>query len=216
MNLYLLDPTSRTASNIKQFERKHKTNVIVQQIDIGTHAIILADGTPDDLACCTIAHYLNGERTAGIMKPKNYRLETAIKELPFGPHIRSFLVIMDQEAKSVEEAFGAVESQLKQKGCNSSERMDPRVRVYKCDLGTQFSVTVVLNGLDTCQTKNHSIEDHLLESAGQRIVNNNSKDTWDKLPQDKKDEVIGQLLQPTKALETFPQQVLGFKTFLAE
>jgi hypothetical protein len=72
MKLYPLEPSSRLATNIVRISKRIMMNVLIKGVDTSDSdcLVVIGDRTPDDIAFSIIAFHLNGDKIAGIVKPK--------------------------------------------------------------------------------------------------------------------------------------------------
>jgi len=208
MKLSFLDPTSKLATNITNFSRKFRLNVITRTPVETPSLAIITDGTPDDLVFAMISHRLDGDKTIAVLKPNIGTRDGAIDLIPtyLQPHTKNILLIMDQESEPLEILFERCLRKLREKGWKNTENHGKRLKVYKCELGNkEFAVILAINGVDDVATDNHCIEDHLVKFVGLECEGD-SKAAWNSLPRTEKEEVFKNLLE-CKDLETvFPQQ----------
>jgi len=213
MKLYPLDPTSRLATNIARISRTLRLNVIVTRVKQLDGLIIVANGTPDDIALSIICYHSNGDKVVGIVKPSGTRL-SVIDVLPMYSRINKIMIIMDQEDQSLDSIFEEAQRKLTSKGFRITNKIDEgRLRIYECEFGGRsIRLILVVNGLDEIQTSKHTIEDHLLKAAqifGIEIDFNfkNSKDAWRRLKS--YHEEIFRNLKERSIIDVFPQQFKG-------
>jgi len=222
MRLSLLSPESRTAINVTRL-RKYgydTAKMIVNWVKSLVALVVLANGTPDDKIVGVLSYHLNGDQVVGVVKPTEKTHLSALYELKVYLNLgfNKILVLIDQEDLSLSNLFTRAENTLKEIGINldAIEEKD-RVRVYQCSLANKkFEIIIVVNGLSEVCTDKHSVEDHLTKAAGIK-VSRNSKDSWENLSLNIREDVFRKLKGKIKEIEElFPQQFYGFKRLTNE
>lgn len=157
--------------------------------------VVIMDGSEDACAIALLLHRLDGKFLASLLRPERLGPDNIGKNLSTYIHRgfkqRAFLMVLDQEDIELEEMWGRVEGSLTDSGITYSiVGGDIRWRLYNCILGgKEFSVGVVVNGLDERYVK-HSIEDHLVELAmleglvKESFTASDSKGRWLKISED--------------------------------
>lgn len=197
-------------SKLLVFSRKYNLKeTIINDTDNLDSIVVLADGTPDDLSFAIISHYLNGDKAVAIVKPNNVTGFAVLDLIPtyLTPHTKNILIIMDQEDNSLEDISQKCNTKLRQKGCHNIIDDKERLKICDCTLGNKkFKVILVLNGLDEINTKKHCIEDHLVKFSGIKCIDS-SKNTWNNLSTNKKEQIYREMLQSNNLANIFHQHV---------
>jgi hypothetical protein len=224
MKLYPLEPSSKLAAKIAGISKRIRMDVLIGNVDILNldTLVVIGNGTPDDIAFSIVAFHLNGDRIAGIVKPKTDRRYGFINVIPLylrRGNIRKILILMDQEYDSLDEIYERIQKDFGKLAPGKieviEEESEERVRIYKGKYGSkEFELILVINGLDEIGENKHSIEDHLLKAAGEVSINvgrfETAKEAWKALSNDQQLKVYKELKAHRKLLESvFPQQVLG-------
>ena len=218
MRLYFLDPTSRAAVNITSLRNSgyETRRIIAWEVKGLDSLIVIGNGTPDDKVIGVLSHYLDGNTVTGVVKPKEKMGLSAIDRLKtyLDSKINKIMVLIDQENRLLREFFDEALERLTQIGIDltvEEEEMN-RLRVCRCSLaGKRFEVIIVVNGLDDISTEKHTIEDHLIKSAGIE-AKGSSKNSWNSLSKNEREEVFRKLKGKRGIIEDlFPQQVIGCK-----
>jgi hypothetical protein len=106
MNLRCLNqPRESIAISLSKWARKLKIPLTTKQTPIDA-AIIIGDGTPDNIVWLILTHRLNGKCTVGLMKPSEFpRFASveAIKTLIKGERVENVLLSVDQEASTLQQ-----------------------------------------------------------------------------------------------------------------
>ncbi len=208
MNLYPL--TSSIAIKIGKASRKLMREVITN-VNIIDSLIVLGDGTPDDIGAAIACHHLNGEKTAGIVKPEKTGLAAleSINSYLQQP-VRKILFLVDQDAQQLDLLFTQAERKLRDKGIHADLKdKDNRLRSYECKSGSKkFKLIIVVNGVEEVTSGKHTIEDHFI--AGRIKVKGDSKTTWQSLNENQRNEIFKELVEDqNKAKNALPQQFSG-------
>jgi hypothetical protein len=223
MKLYPLEPSSKLAAKISGVSKRIKMDVFVKGLNTAdSHSlVVIGNGTPDDIAFSIVAFHLNGDKIAGIVKPKTERRYSFINMIPLylSGKIRNILILMDQEDDPLTAIYERIKKDLERLATGeielTKEETTERVRVYKGSYGSkEFELILVINGLDEIGVGKHSIEDHLLKAAGEVSIEvgdfGNAKDAWRALSNDQQLSIYKVLKDHRKLLESvFPQQVFG-------
>lgn len=218
MKLYPLEPTSRLAVNIAGISRKLRIEVITTKPNILDAIVIVANGTPDDIAFSIISYHLDGEKAVGIIKPSVTRL-SVIDLVPLYiskfRKINRIMILIDQEDQEIDYIFNEAKRRLINKGVSvSCEKEENKLRIYECKIGSKsFRLILVINGLDDVSTKKHTIEDHFLKAAEiflkLKPEFENSKDAWKSI-KESQIKVFKKLKEKFRD-DIFPQQIRGCK-----
>lgn len=215
----LLPLTPELAGSLKGRARKIskqlQQEVTTQPAEFDT-LIILGNGDPDDRALLVICHHLNGAKTAAITKPK-YTRTAVLEHLPTYilhlKNVKNIVVILDQEDDPLNQLNSQIERKLREKTCSHKPiHEEERLRQYDCTLANRnFTLTIVINGLDTPYAEKHNIEEHLTHAATKLNIikpptqKTDTKQLWTKLRQ-KQPQILKTLYtQKTLCQETFPQ-----------
>lgn len=222
MKLYPLEPSSRLAAKIAGISKRIRMNVLIKDAPAQDTLVVIGNGTPDDIAFSIIAFHLNGDKNAGIVKPKTERRYGFVNVIPLylrRGNIRKILILMDQEDDSLDEIYVRIQKDFEKLATGKIEiiegESEERVRIYKGKYGSRdFEVILVINGLDDIGEGKHSIEDHLLKAAEKISMDvgdfENAKAAWWALSNDQQLKIFKELKNHRKLLESvFPQQVLG-------
>jgi len=199
-------------------------DVLVKGVDISDldTIVVIADGTPDDIAFSIIAFHLNGDKIAGIVKPPGRTGLGVSNLIPtyLKGNIRKIEILMDQEDDSLTTIYERIHnSQKKLAECDikiidEEDESEKRQKVYRCKYGSkEFELILVINGLDENPTDKHTIEDHLLKAAKILSIGiedfGNSKEAWNSIEYHH-EKVFKELKARRKILESvFPQQIRG-------
>jgi len=226
MKLYPLEPLGRLATNIARISKKIQMNVLslskgADTPDLDT-LVVIGNGTPDDIAFSIISFHLNGDKIAGIVKPKMAKRDGCVNLIQkyMEGKVRKILILMDQEGDTLSTIYKEIQKRLKKLatgGITVIDEESEKVRVYEGKYGSKkFELILVINGLDEIHTDKHSIEDHLLKAAEKLSMEigdfENSKAAWESLPHDLQLKIFEDLRTHRKLMESvFPQQVLGCK-----
>jgi len=153
MNIRLLNrPTERITQNLDNWSRRLKIPLVTKQTPIEA-AIIVGDGTPDDIIWLILTHKLNGKQTIGLTKPPGWLGLSSINLIPTlikGEKIKSVIVAVDQETNTLEDVWREAEKSLKERGIGFEvvER-GRRVYVFACTYANYALKTlIVVNGVD--------------------------------------------------------------------
>jgi hypothetical protein len=186
-------------------------------------AIILGDGTPDDVVVAIVCYHLNGDKIAGLIKPEGVTGPSVVELIPktyLKMKVGKFAVVVDQEVDypTVEKLVKDVEKRLKSHHVELEilESYE-RLRVYRCKSGgREFELVLIVNGLDEVPVKVHQIEDHLIRAANDIGLDvditkiDNSKVKWLKIDKRHKNEVFRKLVDDRKlTFKLFPQHAKG-------
>ena len=199
-------------------------DVLVKGVDISDldTIVVIADGTPDDIAFSIIAYLLNGDKIAGIVKPKEEKRVDCVGLIPtyLKGNIRKILILLDQEDDTLDTIYERIQKSLKKLAKCEIKIIDKedekRQKVYKCKYGSkEFELILVINGLDDIHTDKHTIEDHLLKAAEMLSIGINdlgdSKEAWKSIEYHH-EEVFKGLKEKRNIVESvFPQQIRGCK-----
>jgi len=236
MRLYPLEPTSRVTINIASASRNFQLDVLITKLSKDQRKslrsiILLADGTPDDIVTAFLAKHLDGENIVAIAKTHRTRLgalgliPTHLKQIK-GTEIEKLFFLMDQEDEELSGIYESASTMLERHGMTVKfqERMSKRLRKYCCSYGgREFTLILIVNGLDEINSSSHTIEDHLLY-AGVKLLGlrelekmmekgiESSKDIW-KTQRDKWESVYRRIRNASidKIGKIFPQHVEGLK-----
>ncbi|MBE0516324.1 MAG: hypothetical protein IBX41_02880 [Methanophagales archaeon] len=224
MRLYPVEPSSKLAAKIAGISKKKlRMDVLIKETDIRTldTLVVIGNGTPDDIAVSIVAFHLNGDKIAGIVKPKTERRYGFISVIPLylKDKVRKVLVLMDQEDDQLNAISERIQTDWKELTKSALEVIESdgeeRVRIFKGKYGSkEFKLILVINGLDAIHTDKHSIEDHLVSAAQQVSIAvgdfENSKAAWRLLSNDQQLRIYKELKAHRRLAESvFPQQVLG-------
>ena len=185
--------------------------------------IILGNGSPDDITYLILCHKLNGKKVVGITKTKEPRYSSidVIIELAERIKVKKYLLVIDQENDDVNTIYREIERILRFRCAHFSiNERSRRLRTYECTRGHRnFTVIIVVSGLDTLNLTRHTIEDHLLEFSktilGENELNNllkitkgDPKEVW-KLIGDRHHEVFKEFLNTKVEVlkQIFPQHI---------
>jgi len=203
-------------------------DVLVKEVatrDLDT-LVVIGDGTPDDIAFSIIVFHLNGDKIAGIVKPKEKKRIDCVGLIPayLKGNIRKIIFLMDQEDDKLSTIYERIHEGVKKIATGKikviDEESEKRLKVYECKYGSkEFELILVINGLDEIHTDKHSIEDHLLKAAELLSIEigdfENSKEAWNSI-KDRHEDIFKKLKKKRKIVEgVFPQQIQGCK-YLAE
>jgi len=156
--------------------------------------VVIADGLPDAIIASLLLHKLDGKWMAGIFRPSQLGFDNIGRNISTYMHRglrqNAYLVIVDQEEASLDDAWRRIEKSLRDYGLSYSEvKGDLRWKLYECRHGTtEFRLAVAISGQETPYQK-HTIEDHLLTLAiikgytdeDEIKKHNNPKDAWENL-----------------------------------
>jgi len=165
MKLYPLEPSSRLATNIARISKKTRMDVLIKGVNIADLdcLVVIGDGTPDDIAFSIIAFYLNGDKIAGIVKPKMEKRYACIDLIPtyLKGNIRKILILMDEEDDPLDTIYERIQRGVEKLATGEVEVIDEeteeRVRIYTGKYGGRdFVLILVINGLDDIRTDKHS------------------------------------------------------------
>ncbi|HUV02341.1 MAG TPA: hypothetical protein VMW67_02665 [Desulfobacteria bacterium] len=224
MKLYPLEPSSKLAAKIAGISKRIRMDVLIGNVDILNldTLVVIGNGTPDDIAFSIVAFHLNGDRIAGIVKPKTERRYGFINVIPLylrRGNIRKILILMDQEDDSLDEIYERIQKDFGKLATGKieviEEESEERVRIYKGKYGSkEFELILVINGLDEIGEKKHRIEDHLVSAAEQVSIVigdfENSKAAWRSLSNDQQIRIYKELKAHRNLLERVcPQQIRG-------
>lgn len=218
MRLYFLDPTSRTLINVARLRRcgYDVRRIIAQSVEILNALVVIGNGSPDDKVLGALSYHLDGGTIVGVVKPRGRTGLSVLDQLKtyVSRRIKKIMVLIDRDDSLLEQLFGNALDRIRGIGINVSHIEEVNnLRVYQCTLGSrQFEVVIVANGLEEVGTTMHTIEDHLTTAAGIQVAEN-SKQSWNSLGRNRKEEVFRRLKeQGNNVIEKlFPQQVCGFR-----
>lgn len=216
MKLYFLDPSSRAAIHVARLRRSNFNvgRIIAESVESLDALIIMGNGTPDDKILGALSYHLDGGKTVGLVKPGKITHLSVLDLLKtyLRPRMRKLMILIDQEDLTLNELFDEALRRMCDIGINASEvEVMDRLRVYQCSLvGREFSVIIVVSGLEEISSQTHSIEDHLAKAAEIQVVEN-SKQSWRSLNRSEREEVFRRLEEKRidEIEEIFPQQVSG-------
>ncbi|RLG49654.1 MAG: hypothetical protein DRO00_09735 [Thermoproteota archaeon] len=229
MRLFPLEPTSRTAANLRRLERDLGLRIIGE--DDVDKIVIIGNGTPDDIVIALLGHARNGKNVLGILKP-TYTGTAAVRAVKgiirTFPKVSKFLLLLDQESNSLESIEERLDREIRESALTviSKEKRGARLIHYSCKLASSgFSLIVSINGLDASPYNMHMIEDHLLEAARMLLGHNeverltrgssDPKDAWKRLHQKYIDVYRHIVNMPKDELEQlFPQQMRGLRELM--
>ncbi|MCP8309241.1 MAG: hypothetical protein H3Z53_01710 [archaeon] len=220
MKLYPLNPNSGLATNIRKISKKLGIKVVATKVEDLDRMVVITNGTPDDMVFAIISHHLNGDKTVRIVKPNGITRLVALdllKKTYLKLKINKIMFLIDQETDPPDQIFEKVKEKLSSMGISiDSERDGHRFRIYECRLaGNKFKVIIVVNGLDDIPIKKHTIEDHLIKIAEIKALEDTKK-TWLKLDQNKRDEIFKMVKDVKTVKYIFPQQIEGCKYLMEE
>ncbi|HIE23453.1 MAG TPA: hypothetical protein EYP68_04405 [Candidatus Korarchaeota archaeon] len=214
MMLYPLDLESRIATNIARISTRLRIEVMALEVERIEGVVIIANGTPDDIAFSIISHHSDGEITVGIAKPRERTGIGVIDVLPSYAKAGRIMVLMDQEDRNIQDIFSEARKKLINAGFRVIKEVEEEMlKIYHCQFaGRSVVVVLVVNGLDEIQTEKHTVEDHLLRASevfGIEIGNfENSKDAWRRM-RNYHEEIFVKLKKSREIEEIFPQQFRG-------
>jgi hypothetical protein len=178
-------------SKLRKIDKQLPQRVLADKVTPTTidSLIVLGDGREDYVVVSLICHYLNGNKTAAIVKPTFTRdgaihtLKTIVK------NYKTIAFILDQEEDELSALSKIITMKLNEIGVKCEEienSVGGRVIRYECNLGDhRFRFVVVVNGVEDVGSHSHKIEDHLVRLAGV-TVQNDSKDTWNYLSEEER------------------------------
>jgi|WetSurMetagenome_2_1015567.scaffolds.fasta_scaffold546312_1 hypothetical protein len=230
MNLNALDTNLGKILNsyARKFQLPSASVLTSQKL---TKAIVLCEGTPDNLAIALAAHRVNGTETSAITKPVN-KLYTKTNTAAFevmslyireNRSLKGLLFILDQENYSLNSISHEFEKQLN-KTVNKYEcfkaELEERLKVYHCTYGERKLVLIlVINGHPEIITHKHMIEDHFLKVGSKLGIIKfpekieDPKEYWEKQTSSQSRDGIVRTLVGNDDLisEFFPQQSRGLE-----
>jgi hypothetical protein len=219
MKLYFLDPTGRSAINVRRLRKigYDTSRIIAQDVKQSVQTlIVLGNGSPEDKVLGILSFHLNGVNIVGMVKPTQSHLG-ALDQLKTYVELKfeKIMFIIDQDDLTLNFLFDEAVKRLQAIGISTrqqetSEELD-RVRAYQCSFSNKtFDIVIVASGLEESRTRKHTIEDHLLCAAGIDNVEN-SKDSWTCLNSDDQEDVL-ELFKDRDLVEVlFPQHIYGCK-----
>lgn len=187
--------------------------------------VVFLDGSEDIRAVALLLHKMDGEHTAGLLKPSDLGPNNVGKNLSTylqkGFKQSVFFLVLDQEAFELEELWSRVENSLSKHGIKYSiERSGDRWRLYACAHGVRkLWIGVVVNGLGQ-QHGIHTIEDHLVELARvEKLVNesptvDDPKSKWSKISKEIQHEVYKRILHSEHTHRLFEQHISVLKELI--
>jgi len=226
MRLFPLEPTSRTAANLRRLERDLGLRIMGE--DDVDKIVIIGNGTPDDIVIALLGHARNGKNVLGILKP-TYKGTAAVRAVKgiirTFPKVSKFLLLLDQESDSLESIEERLDREIRESALTviSKEKRETRLIRYSCKLASSsFSLIVAINGLDASPYSKRTIEDHLLEAAKRLLESNeverltqgssDPKDAWNRLHRIQSKVYKYIVNMPVEELEQlFPQQMRGLR-----
>jgi len=236
MRLYPLEPTGRLALNITRISRKLHIDVLTTGLSEDQKRslrsmILVTDGTPDDIVAAILAKHLDGETIVAIAKTRRTRVE-ALSVIPTyltqirGARIENLVALMDQEDEELNDIYESTSATLEGHGITieSQERMDERLGKYRCSHGgREFTLILIVNGLNAIKSSKHTIEDHLLYAAARllrleelrKMIEegvDDPKDLW-RTQKDRWESVYQGICDASidDVREVFPQHIAGLK-----
>jgi len=217
MKLYFLNPESRAAINVTKLKKcgYETRRIIADWVESLAGLVVLANGTPDDQVLGVLCHHLDGDGAVGVVKPTEKTHLSVLYELKtyLNLKISKIVFLADQEELSIDDLFARAENVIRETGINFEVREElDRARTYQCCLASkEFGIAVVLSGLSEVCTNKHTIEDHLAKAAGIEVTGN-SKDSWNRLSDEEREDVFRKLKGAGSQIQQlFPQQVYGLR-----
>ncbi|RZN37908.1 MAG: hypothetical protein EFT35_05465 [Methanophagales archaeon ANME-1-THS] len=223
MKLYPIEPSSKLAAKISGVSKWIKMNVLIKNVDTFNldTLVVIGNGTPDDIVVSIVAFHLNGDKIAGIVKPKTERRYGFINVIPLylKDKARKVLALMDQEDDPLNAISERIQTDWEELTKSALEVIESegeeRVRIFKGKYGSkEFELILVINGLDAIHTDKHCIEDHLVSAAQQISISvgdfEQSKAAWRSLSNDQQLRIYKELKAHRNLLErACPQQIRG-------
>ena len=223
-------PETSTYRNIIKWSKRLKIPIGLRGVSIKS-LLIVGDGTPDEIVSMLLLHKFNGKegRYVGILKPEYLRLE-AIRSVVTLINQSSFDVVMlflDQEDDDLNELWGRVEEKIGSyftcsryiSNVLSAAEASDRLRIFKCQtVRNSFLFAIVINGLSDFPCEKHTIEDHLVKLAIEKLGLDRkyskdkggcSKDLWNSYSRNDRIEVFNLIINlPVEEVSVFFPQHL--------
>jgi len=182
----------------------------------GEVAIVVADGSPDNVVMALLALRMDHGRVVDLLFPeyKHLSLLDHLASYVDGLGYRKVLVTIDQESYSLNELTDRIASKMSEVGASVLEDRG-FVKVFEYSRGSKRAVFIFcVNGLPNYPSSKHSIEDHLIMLAQRLNIASaqpagSAKSVWSKLSREERLEVFKAIMNCSTDLlhSVFKQQV---------
>jgi len=216
--VHFRSPTHRLSASVLGVLRRLgvRLSSVVSESSSGEAAIVVADGSPDNVIMAILALCMDHSGVVDILFPEYKhlsvldRLASYVDDLGY----RKVLVTIDQESYGLDELTDRIASKMSEVGASMIEDRG-LVKVFAYLRGGRRAVFIFcVNGLPEYPSSRHSIEDHLIMLAQRLNVASaqpagDSKSVWSRLSREEELEVFKAVISCSRDLlhSVFKQQV---------
>ncbi len=208
MKIYPVRPTHRLSVELYSVARKLGVRDIFAEQLSGRKAIIIADGSPDNIVIALLSRTLDHEDVADIIFP-DYKHVSVLDQIPMYvlKGYEKIVIILDQEKYDLSELLKIISNKY-----GKYKLVLDRVIKFKITRGARSAdIVICINGVDNFPTEKHSIEDHLLSIARDigikfELNASSSKEIWFNLDKDEQLSIFRYIINYRRKMSDYFKQ----------